>query len=450
MNSIGQDIASLDPRASATMEAEQRIALEIMGVVSQLELPLKLDKLTKGDGNCFPLAIIQQCKRPEIMSYIRPAIKRFVNKGDGHSFLRKEVRNFIMKSKTERVKLFRFQYEQTDGPANSETWEQYWGRMVTDKIWVDYWFVQATAWYLQLDMWIITTSSTNNSPYIEINGNLEEGGLSFNRPILILGTKSNSHYQSLLPIELIFPSIVQEAETSNLQIEKTRKKFNKMTAKTYTDIEQSEEGLDKSGISTKHISPPPDLTDDEATEDEAPDDETKQKAETSKALCSQYQPFKYSYKDTIITFARTSADYQMRCPNCSKDSKQIVQHLAKNKVCQHIVDLDSFKIQFKVYKKDKLKEDQNKRKRASRSAQKAQCKEKFIQNDKKWGTAYRTKQRLYNEDEFKQKKRDRKAESMSRQREMENTIVKDHQNKRQKLSRGKRKEDELKELQNKY
>ena len=223
MNSAGQAQASLATMLSATMVIEQRIALEIMDVVRQLELPLKLDKLTKGDGNCFPLAIIQQCKRPEIMSYIRPAIKRFVNKENGHSFLRKEVRNFIMKSKTERVKLFKVQYEQTDGPVNNETWEQYWVRMVTDKTWVDYWFIQATAWFLQLDMWIITTSSTSNSPYIEISGNLEEGGLSVNRAILILGTKSNSHYQSLLPIELVFHQIVQQAETSELQMEKARK-----------------------------------------------------------------------------------------------------------------------------------------------------------------------------------------------------------------------------------
>ena len=111
MNSAGQAQASLVPMLSATMVIERRIALEIMDVVRQLELPLKLDKLTKGDGNCFPLAIIQQCKRPEIMNYIRPAIKRFVNKENGHSFLRKEVRNFIMKSKTERVKLFKVQYE---------------------------------------------------------------------------------------------------------------------------------------------------------------------------------------------------------------------------------------------------------------------------------------------------------------------------------------------------
>lgn len=235
-------------------------------------------------------------------------------------------------------------------------------------------------------MWIITTSSTSNSPYIEISGNLEEGGLSVNRAILILGTKSNSHYQSLLPIELVFHQIVQQAETSELQMEKARKKFNQMTASTFTaqnksgtsnipndpppdltddeatedeatDDEATEDVVNDDELShekndiTKHIEkerkkinemtvtaftaveqptkqnyPPPDLTDDEATDDEVTDDEandkekdeTKQKAKTSKVICSQFEPFEYNYRNSKITFTRTSDDYQMRCPNCSK------------------------------------------------------------------------------------------------------------------------------------
>ena len=47
----------------APLEMERRIAEEIMAVVRKLDLPLKLDQLTKGEGNCFPIAIMQQCKR---------------------------------------------------------------------------------------------------------------------------------------------------------------------------------------------------------------------------------------------------------------------------------------------------------------------------------------------------------------------------------------------------
>ena len=39
-------------------QAERRIADEIMATVNMLGLPLKLDQLTKNEGNCFLVAIL--------------------------------------------------------------------------------------------------------------------------------------------------------------------------------------------------------------------------------------------------------------------------------------------------------------------------------------------------------------------------------------------------------
>ena len=74
-----------------------------METVHRLELPLKLDQLTEGHGNCFPISIIQQCRRPEILGYLRPRAKQIVRLRNGHLILRQTVREFIMKSKTLRV-----------------------------------------------------------------------------------------------------------------------------------------------------------------------------------------------------------------------------------------------------------------------------------------------------------------------------------------------------------
>ena len=60
------------------LQMERKIAEEIMETVNRLRLPFKLDQLTKGEGNCFVVAIIQQCKRPEIFSELRPLLKRLV------------------------------------------------------------------------------------------------------------------------------------------------------------------------------------------------------------------------------------------------------------------------------------------------------------------------------------------------------------------------------------
>ena len=208
-------------------QIEKSIANEIMDTIHRLQLPLKLDQLTEGHGNCFPIAIIQQLRRPEILSHLRPKPKRLVQQRNGHSTLRKDVMQFTMKSRMPRIAEFKAQYEETDGKVNGKTWHQYWEMMTTDRTWVDYWFVQAVAWYLQLDIWIIATSSTETHPYIGISGNLADENLPCSGAIITLGTKSNSHYQSLLPIEMFHLDFRQNQQHSNTVTE-TRKQFNQL------------------------------------------------------------------------------------------------------------------------------------------------------------------------------------------------------------------------------
>ena len=42
------------------------MAFEIMNAISRCQQPLRLDEITRGDGNCFPRAVVQQCRRPEV------------------------------------------------------------------------------------------------------------------------------------------------------------------------------------------------------------------------------------------------------------------------------------------------------------------------------------------------------------------------------------------------
>ena len=118
-------------------QIERKIANEIMDTINRLQLPFKLDQLTEGLGNCFPIAIIQQLRRPEILSQLRSAPKRLIRTPNGHSLLRQSVHQFIVKSRSPRVAMLKVQYEETDGLVNGETWEQYWARMIINKTWVD-------------------------------------------------------------------------------------------------------------------------------------------------------------------------------------------------------------------------------------------------------------------------------------------------------------------------
>ena len=47
---------------------EKRIGKEILNTARRLNLPVKLDEITEGKGDCFPLAVIAQCRRSEIFS----------------------------------------------------------------------------------------------------------------------------------------------------------------------------------------------------------------------------------------------------------------------------------------------------------------------------------------------------------------------------------------------
>ena len=80
---------------------ERNIADEIMDAVHRLQLPFIVDQLTEGRGNCFPIAVIQQCQRPEINKQLKSVTKMIVKTqrtGPRHKAFRYSVINFIKNS----------------------------------------------------------------------------------------------------------------------------------------------------------------------------------------------------------------------------------------------------------------------------------------------------------------------------------------------------------------
>ena len=136
--------SSDNPQYQITLRTEGKIANEIMKTVKELGLPLKLDELTEGLGNCFPIAIIQQCKRPEIFNKLKLLMKMQLRHHKAHTLLRLGVKQFMTKSEHPNVARFKARYEELELGISKETWWQYWKRMAEDKVWVDIWFVQAT------------------------------------------------------------------------------------------------------------------------------------------------------------------------------------------------------------------------------------------------------------------------------------------------------------------
>ena len=171
-----------------------------------------LDNPTEGYGNCFPNAIVQQCRRPEIKSWLQKNRPWAIF--NGQQLLRLKVTNFALKSRHATIADLKRTYEEEIQQVEGKSWTQYWNEMAQDGTWVDHIFVQVTAWYMELDILILTTSSLPEHPFISISGNNNNIPVP-NGPPLLVGNYTNVHYQSLLPKN---GTLKQEQEQAPRQI----------------------------------------------------------------------------------------------------------------------------------------------------------------------------------------------------------------------------------------
>ena len=107
---------------------EIRIAHEIMKAVRRLQLPLKLDEITEGRGNCFPLSILAQCRRQEIFQHLNSPIKNLTQQGDP-TLLRRAIYTFMRNSSHHKVQEYKRRYQQILATLDNRTWSEYWNVM---------------------------------------------------------------------------------------------------------------------------------------------------------------------------------------------------------------------------------------------------------------------------------------------------------------------------------
>ena len=154
-----------------------------------------------------------------------------------HISLRTEVSEFAVDSKCDTIAKLKESYEQVIETASEKSWLQYWTDMRRPGEWVDYIFIQAcslwlanvsmicgilqvTAAYLLRDIVIVTTSSTVTNPFILISGDRQED-MKATGPAIIIGMKTNIHFQSLLSVgqdlPLRYPEIPSNPITLTLE-----------------------------------------------------------------------------------------------------------------------------------------------------------------------------------------------------------------------------------------
>ena len=172
------------------------MAFHIINAISRCKLSMVLDEITQGDGNCFPHAVVQQCKRREIKENIKNSIKMMANNFD---LLRNAVCDFMLNISHPCIEMFRQSYIANEFQISRISWDDYWFAMRQNKVWVDYKFIQGTAWYLCHDILIVTTKSMPTNPFIYISGNKENKNIPCTGVPLLIGSQLDWHFQSLLP-----------------------------------------------------------------------------------------------------------------------------------------------------------------------------------------------------------------------------------------------------------
>ena len=141
------------------------IAKKIEKKAKEVGQDMRLDNLTRGSGNCFPIAVLQQLNRNEIHQNLDSKLKE-IAAGLNHLEFRTRVAAFMLKSKLPHVLHYRKRVEEITGLR----WNKYCGIMIKKGKYVDSHFVQCTAWYLKMDIWIVEENATENQPFMKIDG----------------------------------------------------------------------------------------------------------------------------------------------------------------------------------------------------------------------------------------------------------------------------------------
>ena len=181
-------------------QTSQILAEEIFATVQRCGLPLSIDRLTPADGNCFSHAILDQLRRNGVYEHLELNVLEIIQKENVGEF-KMEVSKYAKLSSHPNLLNFKAAYNRIVQPVDNVSWDEYWTRHEKLGEWATSIFVQVTAWMCKSDIIIISTSNTPAHPYITISGNIENENIATECPPLLLGTKSNIHYQSLKPVD---------------------------------------------------------------------------------------------------------------------------------------------------------------------------------------------------------------------------------------------------------
>ena len=210
----GLGVGNLGGGAAGSMKggAGETYEEQLIEAIQRSGQHLKLDRPTRGDGNCCSRALIQQCQRAPVKLFLQSrglTIKTFMQ-------LKQKVAEFIEANlNTQKVRNLRETFDLSQQNMHleglrSRTWRKYWSDMQKNaedesgerwwECWADDTWLQAASWYLDMPIVIIWAGdATERQVMSTTDGTWSPIADGEVRPFLYLGYIVRAHYQSLLP-----------------------------------------------------------------------------------------------------------------------------------------------------------------------------------------------------------------------------------------------------------
>ena len=349
-----------------TWECERDLADRIMKYVNKHNLMLKLDKLTRGRGNCYPVAVLQQIRRVDILKSLGQDLRQAALTLD-HLKLRNIVTDYILSSNDVQINEMRLNFLESmkalaDIGENVMTWQEYWNNMRKDGTWADSYFVQATAYLLNVNIEIVDISGNARRPTYFI-----ESGKAGSKTIC-LGLVTGVHYQSLIKMPVKTEVGTELGTTSKKEVKAPIKTEDKTTVKK--EVKKPVQNTELKDVKTplktevKKLVKTPLKTEvkklvktEDRTEDKTTVEKEVKKPVQNPELKDVKTPLKTEVKMSVKTQGKDQANET--CPVCMRNFVALLTHLNKNQRCQKAIsteDMEKAKENSQAKAKAKWKE----------------------------------------------------------------------------------------------
>ena len=181
--------------------------------IQEAQLQLMLDAETPGLGNCFSIAMVQQFQRPPVKHFLQSRGMKITS----FMQLKEKVKEFVVTNMhTEKMKGLKANFEMSQRNMALEnrhlkprSWSKYWSDMLKNGEWADDTFIQACAWYTNMNIVLVSAGyATPEQPFYALPGTFSTETTG---PLLLVGYINGNHYQSLLPLQEDGPENLSQA-----------------------------------------------------------------------------------------------------------------------------------------------------------------------------------------------------------------------------------------------